>query len=156
MRTELRTKEEKYEVYIANDGTIFSTEQKCKEYEESLEGLYNARFMAIAKRIRNGYRYVDPLVDSDRSESDFYLVEPKDDSQINTIIAYIKNHDGSLKPSDSHVGIEDIKIGTKYIVSVNEYWSCISSLESIKKYWNEQLEGIVKVFDGSLDEAKTE
>lgn len=45
--TKERTKVEKYNVYVANDGQEFNDENECEKYEESAEGVINAMLRKI-------------------------------------------------------------------------------------------------------------
>lgn len=42
-----RTRVEKYNVYVANDGTEFMNEDECRKYDESAKGALNARLRKI-------------------------------------------------------------------------------------------------------------
>lgn len=47
MKTETRTREEYYNVYVANDGTEFSDKAECEKYEQSAKAVVNNNYLRL-------------------------------------------------------------------------------------------------------------
>jgi predicted RNA-binding protein Jag len=47
MKKVTKTREQRYDVYVANDGTEFTTEEQCKKYDESAYGVLSAKYKEL-------------------------------------------------------------------------------------------------------------
>lgn len=50
VETRERTKVERYDVYVANDGTEFTNVEECKKYDESAEGVLMSKIKPLMVR----------------------------------------------------------------------------------------------------------
>jgi len=152
----IRQIEEKYNVYVADDGEVFSKEELCLEYEKTVRCVLNKRFNAIAKKITKGYSAVDELIEDGYQNGEYYLVTLHDDSELNTTLFWLKNHDASLsettKEGSVWLGLDRIKVGGTYIVDGRDGWSGIVSLESIKDMVSRNMDTVERLFNGTIDE----
>lgn len=142
------TKEKKsyYDVYEAFDGTEFTELEDCRKYEEQVESVFAKRFYSFSRKIKNGDTYyaIDNLLDDSRGEAKYFIATPTTDSDINAMIAFIENNEGSL--SDYGASVSKIEIGKKYLVAVSDYWASVSTMESIKALFDKLLTRTEKAF----------
>lgn len=152
MTRETRTREERYDVYIADDGTVFTDKDKCKEYESTIECLYITRFQAISKKlVGKPYYAIDTLFDDDRAEMDYYLVTPKDETDVMTICGFVKYSYSFDKDT-----AEKVRVGNTYIVAVGECWSKLQTTDEFINDYENRVEAAKKAFDGTLEEEPKE
>ena len=141
--------------YIADDGEEFSTEEQCKEYEESARYAYRKRLEKTLTKIDNKQAnlVIDTILDDGRAESDYYSFKPQTEDDIRNLIAYARSICGGCLASESeyykkynhfYVNPGDMKVGETYIFFYRyNDWGGIVSKESLQK-------AIDKCFDEKL------
>ena len=133
MKTEkkefVRTIKEIKDVYIAFDGEEFTSEEQCRNYEESARYAYRKRLGNTLKPIDSSRAYVvmDNILDDGRNECDYYSFKPKTEDDLRNFIAYAKETCGGYvggnstyyetHPNHNHfyIRFEDMKINDTYI-----------------------------------------
>lgn len=153
-----RTIKETKTFYIADDGEEFSTEEQCREYEESARYAYRKRLektlIWIDKKRAN--LVIDTILDDGRAESDYYSFKPQTEDDLKNFLAYVKSTCGGCLAGDSeyyknhpeynhfYAKPEDMKVDETYIF-FQRYgeWGGIVSKESLQK-------AIDKCFDEKL------
>ena len=145
MKRETREKTTQYLTYIADDGTEFDTEDKCKEYEKSVEAIISKRFHSIAKRYdsTNGteYKALDYICNGEREDATYYIVTPRNESDVNMIIAYVENCGGDFAyAGDLCCNVSEILPGKTYIVTEVYELADVRTLDKQRKFIDKQLE----------------
>ena len=82
VETRERTKVEKYNVYVANDGQEFTTPEECKKYEEGAEGVLNA----MLRKIMVKDAAEDEILGFGSSECTYEIYLPKTEDDKKTIM----------------------------------------------------------------------
>lgn len=147
--------------YIADDGEEFSTEEQCKEYEESARYAYRKRLEKTLTLIdeKRANLVIDTILDDGRAESDYYSFKPQTEDDLKNFLAYARSTCGGYLAGDSeyyekhqeynyfYVKPEDVKVGETYIF-FQRYgeWGGIVSKESLQK-------AVDKCFDETLWES---
>lgn len=153
-----RTIKETKTFYIADDGEEFSTEEQCKEYEESARYAYRKRLEKTLTLIdeKRANLVIDTILDDGRAESDYYSFKPQTEDDLKNFLAYAKSTCGGYLAGDSeyykkhseynyfYVKPKDMKVDETYIF-FQRYgeWGGIVSKESLQK-------AIDKCFDEKL------
>ena len=165
MRKEVRditkTITETKNIFIANDGEEFSTEEQCREYEESARYAYRKRLEKALTKIdrKQAIFVIDTILDDGRAESYYYSFKPQTEDDLKNFLAYAKSTCGGYLAADSeyyknhpeynyfYVKPEDMKVDETYIF-FQRYgeWGGIVSKESLQK-------AIDKCFDETLWES---
>ena len=118
-----KTKKESYSkevtVYVAKDGTEFSCENHCNDYEKSASCAYKMRLANCLIPIKvNGV--LDYLLDGERGDGTYYKFTPQSETDIINFLAYVNTlPDG--RTCDTFgicVPSTKIQIGKKYLVLV--------------------------------------
>ena len=154
IETRERQKVEEYKVYVANDGEVFFDEDKCREYEKSIDCIVAVRFKSFAKKIVKGYSAIDEIVEDGYANGDYYLVTPNDDSELNTMLAFFSRRGGELSEKTRDcmfLGLDRIKVGGTYIIDDHDGWAGIVSYESVKERIEKNMATLAKVFDGTIE-----
>lgn len=144
MRTETRTKEkvtkEDYTVFIAQDGTEFTKEECCLEYEKGAEcayktllkdaliPLYGSFDGKASPEQRNPYKNIlDDILDDGRRECKYYIFKPRKGDDIKNFIALLKVQDASVRATGWYENIDNpftqldkLKNGYDYIIIIYE------------------------------------
>ena len=152
-----RTIKETKTFYIADDGEEFSTEEQCREYEESARYAYSKRLKKTLTLIdkKRANLVIDTSLDDGRAENDYYSFKPQTEDDLKNFIAYAKSTCNGLAADSEYyknhteynyfyVKPEDMKIDETYIF-FQRYgeWGGIVSKESLQK-------AIDKCFDEKL------
>lgn len=69
-----------YDVYVANDGTEFSTQEECKKYDDSALGVVRARYKKLV--VKSGVESDICGVGSDECVVDVLRIKSKGDADI--------------------------------------------------------------------------
>jgi hypothetical protein len=77
-----RTHVEKYNVYVANDGTEFMNEGECRKYDESAKGVLNA----MLRKIMVKETYEENLLDFGSSDNAMEIYRPTCEEDKKTIM----------------------------------------------------------------------
>lgn len=105
MKKELR-KEEKViytDVFIANDGTEFTTQEECEKYEKSWECTISASFKKIPHIKRTEFEWLGEWAGSE--DFDVYLIKPRNLDDVRIINEYFKLSQNEMLTQDN-IGIE--------------------------------------------------
>lgn len=101
MRKELR-KEEKIiytDVFIANDGTEFKTQEECEKYEESWAGTISASFQKVPHVKTTEMYWLGNWSGSE--DFDIYLIKPRNLDDIRIINEYFKLSQSDMLTQDN-------------------------------------------------------
>ena len=98
-----RTIKETKTFYIADDGEEFSTEEQCREYEESARYAYRKRLEKTLTWIdkKRANLVIDTILDDGRAESDYYSFKPQTEDDLKNFLAYVKSTCGGCLAGDS-------------------------------------------------------
>ena len=105
MRKESR-KEEKIiytDIFIANDGTEFKTQEECEQYEKSWEGTISVSFQKVPHTKTTEMRWLGDWAGSE--EFDIYLIKPRNLDDIRVINEYF-NLSSSQMLTQDNIGAE--------------------------------------------------
>lgn len=144
MRTEERIKEfvtkQNYKVYIANDGTEFTTEKECQKYDDGAECAYKTLLSKVMKPIMGSFNYndtkdhpelvnvykniIDDIFEDGRRECEYYTFRPSSEEDVKNFLALTKVQDASIRYSfykneailNPFVQLEHIEKGKLYIL----------------------------------------
>jgi len=140
MKIEERTKEkiikENYKVFIAQDGTEFSTEEECTKYEDSAECAYKTLLKEVLTPLLGSFEYqrnpeqnnhykniIDDIFDDGRRECKYYIFKPRKGDDIKNFIALLKTQNASVRASGWYQNIDNpftqldkLKNGYDYII----------------------------------------
>ena len=104
--------------YVANDGTEFSCEDNCKQYEESASCAYKTRLSNCLIKIEVS-NVLDYLIDGERNEGTYYKFVPQTETDIIHFIAYVNTLAyGEISSYALYVPPSKIQVGKKYLVFV--------------------------------------
>ena len=115
MKKETRTRviEEKYDVFIAEDGISFNTESECKEYER------NTMMQPVSKLHINKLDGWIPLTDGMTSDgNEFYWYKVKNKEEFDILNMY---YEGNVDEPKTYPEILCLEI-TEYYVSGRREW----------------------------------
>lgn len=147
--------------YIADDGEEFSTEEQCREYEESARYAYGKRLEKVLAKIdkKQADTIIDTILDDGRAETNYYSFKPQIEDDLKNFLAYIKlscnylagdseYYEKHIEYNYFYVKPKDVKIGETYIFfqRYDNEWGGIVSKESLQK-------AIDKCFDETLWES---
>ena len=134
--------------YIAFDGEEFSSEEQCRNYEESARYAYRKRLGESLKPIdkKRAYIVMDNILDDGRNECDYYSFKPRTEDDLRNFVAYAKETCGGYvggnssyyenHPDHNHIFIrfEEMAAGETYIF-FQRYgeWGGVVSCASLKK-----------------------
>lgn len=105
-------------VYVAKDGTEFSCEANCKQYEESASCAYKMRLGNCLTKVEVS-NVLDYLLDGERNEGTYYKFTPQTETDIINFIAYVNTHAyGEISNYALCVPPSMIHVGKKYLVLV--------------------------------------
>lgn len=127
MRTEERTKEfvtkQNYKVYIANDGTEFTTEEECQKYDDGAECAYKTLLSKVMKPIMGSFSYndtkdhpelvnvykniIDDIFEDERRECEYSIFKPQSEEDIKNFIALLKVQNASVRASGWYENIDN-------------------------------------------------
>lgn len=143
MITEERKKEvvtiQDYTVYIANDGTEFTTKEECQKYDDGAECAYKKLLSKVMKPITGSFNYndtkyhpelvnvykniIDDIFDDGRRECEYYTFKPQSEEDIKNFIALLKVQNASVRASGWYENIDNpftqldkLKTGCSYII----------------------------------------
>lgn len=146
-----KTIKETVTMFIASDGTEFTSEEQCKTYEESAIYALKIRLAEVMKKVDRTIvinKGIDAIVDDWRSEADYWTIKFENDSQIKDFIAYQKaenfycgnNTEWSEKEENAEKvacwypeKFGDLKVGVSYLYLERDDWSVIISKEKFLK-----------------------
>lgn len=143
MKTETRTKEkitkEDYTVFIAQDGTEFTKEEYCLEYEKGAECAYKTLLKEVLTPLwgsfdcprnpeqDNPYKnIIDDIFEDGRRECKYYIFKPRKGEDIKNFIALLNVQNASVRASDWYENIDNPftqldKLGTGYNYIIINY-----------------------------------
>jgi hypothetical protein len=135
-------------VYVAKDGTEFSCEANCEQYEQSASCAYKTRLSNCLTKIEvRGV--LDYILDGERGEGTYYKFTPQTEIDIINFIAYVNTQAyGEISSYTLCVPPSKIQIGKRYLVLV----PCDSTLhlvfdetlaETYLKAFNQMFEEVV-------------
>lgn len=105
-------------VFVAKDGTEFSCENHCKQYEESASCAYKVRLSSCLTKIEVN-NVLDYILDGERNEGTFYKFTPQTETDIINFIAYVNTQPyGEISNYALCVPPSMIRVGKKYLVLV--------------------------------------
>ena len=124
-----RTCKEIRKVFIAEDGEEFSSEEQCKQYEESARYALRKRLGEKLKPIdrKRANIVLDNICDDGRNECDYYSFKPKTEDDLRNFIAYANSTCGGYvggnsefyknHPEYNHIFVrfEEMEIGKTYV-----------------------------------------
>jgi len=143
MKIEERTKEkiikEDYKVFVAQDGTEFSTEAECIRYEQGAECAYKTLLSKVMKPIIGSFNHsdtqnhpelvnvykniVDDIFEDERRECEYYTFKPQSEEDIKNFIALLNVQNASVKASrwyenidNPYTQLDKLKTGCDYII----------------------------------------
>ena len=143
MKVETRTREivnkQVYKVYIANDGTEFTIEQACQQYDDGAECAYRTLLSEVLKPIMGSFRYqdieehpelvnnykniIDDIFDDGRRECEYYTFKPQSEDDVKNFIALTKVQNADIRKieyeeisANPYTQLEELKVGGAYIV----------------------------------------
>lgn len=135
-------------VYVAKDGTEFSCEAHCKQYEESASCAYKMRLSNCLTKIEVS-NVLDYILDGERNEGTFYKFTPQTETDIINFIAYVNTLSyGEISSYALCVPPSKLQVGKKYLVLV----PCDSTIHLV---FDETLaEVYLKAFNQVFEEVK--
>lgn len=140
MKVEERTKEkiikENYKVFIAKDGTEFTSEMGCVEYETGAECAYKTLLKEALTPLWGSFDYpknpdqknpykniIDDIFDDGRRECKYYIFKPRKGEDIKNFIALLDVQNASVRASSWYDNIDNpftqldkLKNGYDYII----------------------------------------
>lgn len=140
MKIEERTKEkiikEDYKVFVAQDGTEFSTEEECTKYEQGAECAYKTLLKEVLTPLSGSFDYqakpeqknpykniIDDIFEDGRRECEYYIFKPRKGEDIKNFIALLKIQNASVRASGWYENIDnpftrldELKTGYDYII----------------------------------------
>lgn len=140
MITETRTKEkvtkEDYTVFIAQDGTEFTSEMECTQYEQGAECAYKTLLKDVLIPLWGSFDYqakpdqknpykniIDDIFDDGRRECKYYIFKPRKDEDIKNFIALLNVQNASVRATGWYENIDNpftqldkLKNGYDYII----------------------------------------
>lgn len=140
MITETRTKEkitkEDYTVFIAQDGTEFTSEMECAQYEKGAECAYKTLLKEILTPLWGSFDYkvspeqqnpykniLDDIFDDGRRECKYYIFKPRKGEDIKNFIALLNVQNASVRATGWYENIDNpftkldkLKNGYDYII----------------------------------------
>lgn len=100
--------------YKACDGTLFTTENECKKFEETAYCVIKSRLMSIVTSTINPYE--KNLCDNENYHTG-YIVVLEDESKIDIVNVYLNFHSHSILPYSW--------VSNTIILMYNEYDNCV-------------------------------
>lgn len=140
-----RTVEELVRVeYIAEDGTVFSNEQECKQYEDSAMFVVKSKLKKLTKEWTSEYAFLE--AGSDENELEIFDVQTQEDLDNLKRYLYLK----AIKNGASDKGIQDA------FVSVdgkrkNFVFENVTYGHEVMVFWSYDNDWFWVYGDGSLD-----
>lgn len=140
MKTETRTKEkitkEDYTVFIAQDGTEFTSEMECTQYEQGAECAYKTLLKEVLTPLWGSFDYprnpeqdnpykniIDDIFEDGRRECKYYVFKPRKSEDIKNFIALLNVQNASVRASGWYENIDNpftqldkLKTGYSYII----------------------------------------
>lgn len=140
MITETRTKEkvikENYTVFIAQDGTEFTSEMECTQYEQGAECAYKTLLKDVLTPLWGSFAYprnpeqdnpykniIDDIFEDGRRECKYYVFKPRKGEDIKNFIALLKVQNASIRATGWYENIDNpftqldkLKNGYDYII----------------------------------------
>lgn len=105
-------------VYVAKDGTEFSCEANCKQYEQSASCAYKMRLGNCLTQVEVS-NVLDYLLDGERNEGTYYKFTPQTETDIINFIAYVNAQAyGEISSYTLCVPPSKIQVGKRYLVLV--------------------------------------
>lgn len=166
MRTETRTKEkvikEDYTVFIAQDGTEFTTETDCLEYDKGAECAYKTLLNGVLTPLWGSFDYqakpeqkntykniIDEIFEDDRKECEYYTFKPRKGDDIKNFIALLKVQNASVRATGWYENIDNpftqldkLKNGYDYIIINYEESNFYQIIEA--EQFSEAIKKIIK------------
>lgn len=132
-KTKSRMIEEKYEVFVAEDGTTFDTASECVEYER------NIRMQPVSKIHIEKLDGLVPLTDGMTCDgNEFYWYKVNDEDDFNTLNAY---YEGKVDEPKEYPNILCLEVNECYIdgyLMFDVYsYELTDIMESIKEFMEE-------------------
>ena len=136
-------------IYVANDGTEFSTEEECKKYEKTAECAINGMFKKLKVQETCCIGDGEPF-GSFGYEDTLYAVKIENTDQLEIVNKWIADNDNYSRCEKQLIGAD--KIGTIQLIDVYDggVWTVGTPEELKEKY----IKAIDKLFDELID--KTE
>lgn len=148
------------DIYIANDGKEFTSEEECKKYEQTAEGVINSAFarLSVGNKVYN--------VSEDwfifGCEEDLECVHIKDEHDLHDFNMYLQHHEASpcgklyvnKVPIPVQFGAE--AIGTIQVIGVDacDYRYVYGSIEDMKEYLYRHADSLIKRLTEKEEEEK--
>lgn len=131
--TKSRMIEEKYEVFVAEDGTTFDTASECVEYER------NIRMQPVSKLHIEKLDGLVPLTDGMTCDgNEFYWYKVNDEDDFNTLNAY---YEGKVDEPKEYPNILCLEVNECYIDGYSMFdvysYELTDIMESIKEFMEE-------------------
>ena len=80
MKKEIRERKSTYDVFIANDGTEFSTREQCEEYEKSAKGVIKGRYANLVVAESDEYCFFG--AGSEENQIDVVKIKSQEDADV--------------------------------------------------------------------------
>ncbi len=105
--------------YVANDGTVFKSEEECNKYEDSAECAIRSLFNGVKKHRESGDIFLDAATPFPSYEDDVYMIYLE---SIETIEAVNKWLDCLFGHYGAKLGLFSLEeLGTTQLVTVSAY-----------------------------------
>lgn len=169
-RTEEKVIKESFKVYIANDGTEFSTEKACREYDNGAECAYRTLLSKVMKPLMGSFKYsdiennpelvnvykniIDDIFEDGRRECEYYTFKPQSEEDIKNFLALLKVQNASLrgeryKIKNPFTQLKEIKNNCNYIIIFYEGGTSYQIIEALQ--FSEVIKEIIeKALDNEL------
>lgn len=140
MKVEEKTKEkiikEDYKVFIAQDGTEFSTEEECTRYEQGAECAYKTLLKEALTPLWGSFDFprnpeqdnpykniIDDIFEDGRRECKYYIFKPRKSDDTKNFIALLNTQNASVRGTGWYENIDNpftqldkLKNGYDYII----------------------------------------
>ena len=135
-RKEIKRVEYK-DIFIANDGTEFSSEDECEKYEGTAKCAINAMFEGIPQQ-KTYMDYVDKF-QMFGSEDIMHAIKIRNLEDVEVVNKWIKSQDAS------NSGISVDTIGTIQLINqYDTYTFCFGTPEDLKKTYADAVDSLVE------------
>lgn len=147
-------------IYEAIDGTVFTSKEECRKYDETSEAIVKARFLAFSKEEALTSEAYHAIRNTEIITTDYkiYRSTPKTQNDCDTIVRIVAQEGGTtIIKSTPSTGLElnscEIVPNETYLVCVQDWYSCVLSEKKLLDYLTKNVK---LAFNGSIEPKKEE
>lgn len=160
MRKNVTTKErtivEEVVTYVANDGTVFRSEDECKKYETTAKCAIKAMFKGVPKITVDGYDFMDKAAFFANGDDDIIAIYLNTLDDIEATNKWLLNEFG--ENGEEFALFSSADLGTIQFLEV--YWGdhlfyMLGTADSLKKRYCDHIDSMVVKLKGESEKEKS-